>query len=315
MAIVTILGAGGAIGNELVKQLRLRNEHIRLVARNPKLMPGAAEVMAADLSNPDATVTAISGSSVAYLVAGLKYDLKVWRDLWPRIMRNTIEGAKRAQAKLVFLDNVYMYGKVSGPMTEDTPFHPSSKKGEVRARIASMLLNEMKGGNLTALIARAPDFYGPQTPNGIPNILVFGNMARGKKPMWLLKDSAKHSLGFTSDIARSLVLLANTDRAWNQTWHVPTAPNPPTGKEIVRMAADEFHVAPKCRVLNRPTVWSAGWFDSNIREVYEMLYQYESDYIFDSTKFNRAFGFQPTSYAEGIHITAQSYPRAAQRAA
>jgi nucleoside-diphosphate-sugar epimerase len=81
------------------------------------------------------------------------------------------------------------------------------------------------------------------------------------------------------------------------------------------MAADEFHVAPKYRVLNRAMVWGAGWFDSNIREVYEMLYQYEFDYVFDSTKFTRAFGFQPTTYAEGIHITAQSYPRAAQRAA
>jgi len=133
--------------------------------------------------------------------------------------------------------------------------------------------------------------------------------------MWLMNDSVKHSLTFTPDAARSLVMLADTEEAWNQTWHVPTAPNPHTGKEFIRMAADEFHVAPKYRVLNRAMVWGAGWFDSNIREVYEMLYQYEFDYVFDSTKFTRAFGFQPTTYAEGIHITAQSYPRAAQRAA
>jgi len=177
--------------------------------------------------------------------------------------------------------------KVNGVMTEETPFHPSSKKGEVRAQIATMLLNEMKNGTLTALIARAADFYGPATRTGIPNVLVFDNMARDKKAMWLMNDSRKHSLSFTLDIARSLVLLANNESAWNQTWHVPTAPNPPSGNEFIRMAADEFHVAPKYRVLNRAMVWGAGWFDSNIREVYEMLYQYESDYVFDSTKFPR----------------------------
>jgi nucleoside-diphosphate-sugar epimerase len=315
MATVAILGAGGAIGSELVKQLAGRKLRIRLVGRNPKMMSGAAEVVAADLSDRDATLKAVSGSSVAFLVAGLKYDLKLWREVWPRIMQNTIEAAKLAKARLVFLDNVYMYGKVNGVMTEDTPFHPSSKKGEVRAQIATMLLNEMKNGTLTALIARAADFYGPNTPTGIPNVLVFDNMAKDKKAMWLMNDSRKHSLSFTLDIARSLVLLANNESAWNQTWHVPTAPNPPSGKEFIRMAADEFHVAPKYRVLNRAMVWGAGWFDSNIREVYEMLYQYESDYVFDSTKFTRAFGFQQTSYAEGIHITAQSYPRAAQRVA
>jgi len=315
MATVAILGAGGAIGSELVKQLAGRKLRIRLVGRNPKMMSGAAEVVAADLSDREATLKAMSGSSVAYLVVGLKYDLKLWREVWPRIMQNTIEAAKRAKARLVFLDNVYMYGKVNGVMTEETPFHPSSKKGEVRAQIATMLLNEMKNGTLTALIARAADFYGPDTRTGIPNVLVFDNMAKDKKAMWLMNDSRKHSLSFTLDIARSLVLLANNESAWNQTWHVPTAPNPPSGRELIRMAADEFHVAPKYRVLNRAMVWGAGWFDSNIREVYEMLYQYESDYIFDSTKFTRAFNFQPTTYAEGIHITAESYPRAAQRAA
>src|SRR4030081_155554 len=128
----TILGAGGAIGNELVKELTLRNERIRLVSRNPKLVPGVAEAVAADLSNLDDTLKALSGSRVAFLVAGLRYDLKVWRELWPRIMRNAIEAAKRSNARLVFFDNVYMYGKVDGVMTEATPFRPCSKKGEIR---------------------------------------------------------------------------------------------------------------------------------------------------------------------------------------
>src|SRR5437868_6757617 len=150
--MVTILGAGGAIGNELVKELIARSEPIRLVSRKLKLVPGAAEAVAADLSYLDDAVKAVSGSRVVFLLAGLKYDVKVWRELWPRIMRNSIEAAKRASARLIFFDNLYMYGKVEGVMTEETPFRPCSSKGEIRAQIATMLLDEMTAGNLTALI-------------------------------------------------------------------------------------------------------------------------------------------------------------------
>jgi putative NADH-flavin reductase len=70
----TILGAGGAIGNELVKELTPRNEAIRLVSRNPTLVPGVAEAIAADLSNLDDTLKAVSGSRIVFLVIGLRYE-------------------------------------------------------------------------------------------------------------------------------------------------------------------------------------------------------------------------------------------------
>jgi nucleoside-diphosphate-sugar epimerase len=304
--VITILGAGGAIGSELVKHLTA-GEPVRLASRNPKLVPGATEAVAADLSNFDDTLKAVSGSRVAFLLAGLKYDLKVWRELWPRIMNNAIEACKRSNTRLVFFDTVYMYGKVEGAMTEETPFRPSSKKGEIRAQIATTLLREMKAGNLTALIARAADFYGPRVQTGIPNKLVFDKFAKGAKAMCLINDSVKHSYTFTPDAARSLVLLADSEDAWNQTWHVPTAPDPRTGKELIELAAKEFRTQPKYRVISRPMFRVAGWFDTATRELYEMLYECESDYVFDSTKFMKAFHFQPTPYPEGIHRTAQAY--------
>ncbi|MCU1259610.1 MAG: hypothetical protein JWO80_2495 [Bryobacterales bacterium] len=304
--MVTILGAGGAIGNELAKVLTARNERIRLVSRNPKASTGSVETLAADLSQLDDTVKAVSGSDVAFLLVGLKYDLKLWRELWPRIMRNSIEAAERANARLIFFDNVYMYGKVDGAMTEETPFRPCSRKGEIRAEIATMLLNEIKAGNLTALIARSADFYGPGARTGIPNVLVFDKLAKGQKPAWLSNDSVKHSFTFTPDAARSLVQLMDSETSWNQTWHVPTAPNPPTGKEFIALAAKECGTTPKHRVFTRPMLKVAGWFNTTVRELYEMLYQYEFEYIFDSSKFARAFHSQPTSYAEGIRKTAEA---------
>jgi nucleoside-diphosphate-sugar epimerase len=305
--VYTILGAGGAIGSLLESELRAAGHSVRRVSRtaSQETRPGV-ETLSADLTNPEDAIRSVAGAKVAFLVAGLKYDVKVWKELWPRIMRNTIEAAKRAGARLIFFDNVYMYGEVDGPMTEETPFRPTSRKGEIRAQIATMLLDEIRAGNITALIARAPDFYGSKVRTGVPNLLVFDKLAKGAAAMCLVNDSVKHSYAFTPDAARSLAQLATSEAAWNQTWHVPTAPDPPTGKEFIERAAEALHARAKYRVLSRPLVKIGGWFNSDTANLYEMLYQYESDYIFDSTKFTRAFGVEATTYVEGIRQVAST---------
>ena len=169
------------------------------------------------------------------------------------------------------------------------------------------MLKEIKTGSLTALIARSADFYGPYARTGIPNVLVFDKLAKGAKASWLANKTVKHSLTFTSDAARSLVMLADSESAWNQTWHVPTASAPLTGKQFIELVAQEFGTQPKYRVLIRPILRMAGLFDTTVRELYEMLYQYDFDYIFDSSKFTKAFRYEPTSYAEGVRRTAQAY--------
>jgi len=307
--MITILGAGGAIGNELGKLLATRGQPFRLVGRHPRLVPGASETVAADLTDKDQTIRAVAGSSVVHLLVGLKYDHRVWQEAWPRIMSNAIEACQHAGARLVFFDNVYMYGSVSGPMTEETPFNPCSRKGEIRAKIATTLINAWQTGAVTGMIARAADFYGPDTPNGVPNVLVFGAFARKRRASWLINDAVPHSYTYTSDAARSLLLLAESETAWNQTWHVATAPNPLTGREFVTLAARELGVAPKYRVLSRPMIRIAGWFNPLVAESYEMLYQSDSPYLFDSGKFAREFGFAGTPYADGIRSTAESVSR------
>jgi len=309
-SMFTILGAGGAIGTALHAELAAAGHRVRLVSRSahPSGAPTErTELVAADLANADDAAKAVAGSEVAFLVAGLKYDIKVWKELWPRIMRNTIEAAKWANARLVFFDNVYMYGRVDGPMTEGTPFRPVSRKGEVRAQIATMLLDEIRAGNLTALIARAADFYGPNIRTGVPNLLVFDKFARRQRAMWLVNDAARHSFTFTPDAARSLVQLAASETAWNQTWHVPTERNPMTGREFIEAAAQAMGAPAKYFVLARPMVKILGWFSSDLANLYEMLYQYEADYVFDSTKFSNAFGAQATSWHEGIRQIASTY--------
>jgi nucleoside-diphosphate-sugar epimerase len=309
MALTTILGAGGAISNELVKILSAQGTALRLVSRNLKPVTGA-EFIAADISDLDQTIRAVAGSSVVHLLVGLKYDTKIWQELWPRIMANTIEACKKARAKLIFFDNVYMYGKVSGPMTEQTPYAPISKKGEIRASIATNLMNEVKAGNLTAMIARSADFYGPGAAHGLLNALVFDAFAKRSTASWIVNDTVPHSLTFTTDAARGVAMLAERESAWNQIWHLPTASPALTGKQIITMAAQAFGAPAKYRILSKPMLKIVGWFNPMVRELNEMLYQNDSPYHFDSAKFAREFGFAGTPYLDGIKISASSYTRA-----
>jgi nucleoside-diphosphate-sugar epimerase len=305
--MITILGAGGVISNELATLLAARKLPLRLVSRRGVALLGSAETVVADISDKGQVLEAVAGSSVVYLLAGLKYDHKVWAEMWPRIMANTIEACKRAGARLIFFDNVYMYGRVRGAMTEEAHFNPCSKKGEVRARIATTLIDEWKTGGLTAMIARAADFYGPQAKTGVANALQFEPMSKGQKAMCLVNDSVPHSYTYTLDAALALMKLAESEPAWNQTWHLPTSPSALTGKEWIARAAEAMGIAPKYRVLSRSMVRVYGWFDPIVGEVYEMLYQNDSPYLFDSTKYAKAFGFAGTPYAEGIRMTGESY--------
>src|SRR5262249_26915988 len=181
----TILGANGVIGRELSRHLPEYSDRIRQVSRSPKRVNATDELFSADLLDAKATADAVAGSTIAYLVAGLKYDHKVWEEQWPKVMRNAIDGCKRHGSALVFFDNVYAYGHVDGVMTEDTPYNPRSRKGEVRARIATMLMDEVKRGELRAMIVRAADFYGPDASLSVTHATVTERLKAKKTPQWL----------------------------------------------------------------------------------------------------------------------------------
>ncbi|MCW3466577.1 NAD-dependent epimerase/dehydratase family protein [Chitinophaga nivalis] len=302
--LYTILGAGGIIANELAQELVKNGKRVRLVSRTPKAIAGITDLVAADITDYAQMKKAVAGSAVVFLTAGLKYDKKVWTTTWPVIMTNVINACKEANARLIFFDNVYSYGLVKGPMKEDTPYHPVSKKGEIRAAIATRLMEETKAGNLTAMIARSADFYGPGAEKtGFLNLLIIEKFKKGSTAMWLGKDDVTHSYTFTPDAGKGLYLLAQDDNAWNQVWHLPTANPAPDGRGYIQMIAQQMGVAPKYNKLGGFMLSVAGLFDTTIRELKEMLYQNNEPYIFNSTKFEQHFGIQPVSYEEGIRLT------------
>src|SRR5262245_26918760 len=299
----TILGANGVIGRELSRHLPEYSEHVRQVSRSPKRVNATDELFSADLLDAKATADAVAGSTVAYLVAGLKYDHKVWQEQWPKVMRNAMDACKRHRTSLVFFDNVYAYGRVDGVMTEDTPYNPRTRKGEVRARIATMLMDEAKRGELRAMIVRAADFYGPGASLSVTHATVTERLKAKKAPRWLANANAVHTFTYTPDAGRSLAMLGNTASAYGQVWHALTSKEPITGEQYVRIACEVARSPYALQVAPRWILMLIGIFMPVMRESIEMLYQFEHDYQFDSSKIERALGLTATQYREGIATT------------
>jgi len=307
MSLHTILGANGTIAAELIPVLRTNEQQIRLVSRSPKEVSGA-ELFQADILVKDQVFQAVRGSDIVYLLVGLEYNKKVWKSDWPVIMRNTIDACKAAGAKLIFFDNVYMYGRVKGKITETLPYKPSSAKGKIRAEIDEMLLKEMNAGSLKAIIATSADFYGPRTgKTSVASIMVFDKMKNGKSAQWFVNKKQPHSFTYTQDAAIALYMLATTDSSYGQIWNLPTAKPALTGTEFVSIVAKYMHAKDKVQVVPKWLTVLIGLFVPIMKELGEMLYQYEFAYEFDSSKFEKAFQFKPTTYEEGIRQTAEWY--------
>jgi len=302
----TILGAGGSIGNALAFELLKKNDNIRLVSRSNYSIPGT-ESYKADITSYDETLKSVEYSDIVYLCAGLSYDSKIWSELWPKIMQNTIDACKSVNARLIFFDNVYMYGKVAGQMTETTPYNPCSRKGEIRAKIATLLEDEIKKKNLNAIIARAADLYGPYaTKTSLPYILVIDKMMNSNRAQWMVDAHKLHSFTYTIDSAKGLILLSDREECFNQTWHLPTY-TPINGETFIHIVAKELGIAPDYSVLSKGMIKLAGFFNKTVRELYEMLYQNEFNYSFDLSKFNNFFGFKPKSFNAGIYETIEFF--------
>lgn len=301
----TILGAGGAIAIELAKALKSKyTSDIRLVGRNPKKVNETDTLFVADLMDKKQVFEAVKGSEIAYLTVGIFYNTKLWQETWPTLIQNVIDACAEHKVKLVFFDNVYMIGGDNVKhITEESPFSPVSKKGEVRMKVNQLILEAIEKGRIQAIIARAADFYGVVKDKSVLMELVYKNLSQNKKAQWFFSAHVKHSFTYTIDAGIGTAMLGNTPEAYNQVWNLPTDKKTLTGEEWINLFASEMGKSNKYDLLPAFGVKILGLFVPYLKEIYEMRYQYDRDYFFDSKKFEKYFNFTPTTYLEGVRET------------
>ena len=305
--VQTILGASGQIGRELALALKRDfTDDIRLVSRRPRPVNDTDQLHRADLLDKEQTLSAVEGSSIVYLTAGLPMNTRMWVEQWPVIMGNVIAACAAHGAKLVFFDNTYMYPQTAEPQTEETAFRPNGDKGRVRAAIATAVLDSIASGRLEAMICRAPEFYGPGITQSITNNMIIKPLKKGESARVFIRDDRFRTLIYTPDASRAMALLGNTADAYGQTWHLPCDDGRLTYREFVRLAAERIGVAPRYRVLKAWPLRVAGLFDPTIRDTAELLPRYGVDAVFVSHKFKSRFpAFPVTSLREGLEAVAR----------
>jgi nucleoside-diphosphate-sugar epimerase len=297
-----VLGAGGAIGSSVARELASRGHRVRAVNRSGQVpaLPGV-EAHRGDITSTVGAKAACAGAQVVYHCAAPAYDR--WVQEFPRMTDAVREGAAASGAKLVFADNLYMYGPVGSPMTEDMPYEARNPKGRVRSEMAESLLAGHRAGELQVAIGRASDYYGPGGINTTVGATVFGAALAGKVARWVGPLDQPHSLSYLPDIAKGLVVLGDDARADGQAWHLPGA-EPLTGKQFLDLVFAELGRPGKTAPLGRLMQRAVGLMNPTVRALGETWYQRDRPFVADASKFTRTFGsFAATPHSDAIAAT------------
>jgi nucleoside-diphosphate-sugar epimerase len=291
-----VVGAG-QIGPMVAGRLLARGVRVRIVRRSRRAagLPAGAELVTADVADPAQAIDAMRGASVVYHCGNPRYD-KWPAELLP-LNRGIAAGAAAAGARLVVLDNLYMYGvPADGVLREDTPVAPVAKKGKLRAEGAAELLAMHRAGKVAVTIARAADFFGPNCGRSLFGERFWPRLLAGKSIEYVGNPDLPRSYAYTEDVADGLVTLglepASSD-AYGRVWHLPHPPAETTRAWVERFArlVDQ---EPKMMKLHAFLLHVFGLFIPEAGELPEMIYQWEQPFTVDDTAFRARFGVAAT---------------------
>ena len=218
-----------------------------------------------------------------------------------------MDGVSRTNARLVFADNLYMYGPVEGEtINEELPYAATGHKGKTRAQMAQMLLDAHLAGRLQVTIGRASDFFGPRVLGSVVGETFFDPALSGKTVNVIGNPDLPHTYTYIRDFAQALVTLSENQEAYGRGWHVPSAPAMTT-RQFADLVAGEIGQPVKLRPAGRLTMALLGLFVPELREMKELMYEFEKPFIVSHSQFEAAFGNGATPHQEAIRKTITGY--------
>lgn len=310
MSVNHVVFGTGAIGRAVADELIRRGESVRMVNRSGRMdeVPAGVEVVASDLYDPAKVRDVTRGAKVVYQSAQPEYS--TWPEKFPLLQRSIIDGLTGSDAKLVLVENVYMYGDTDGkPMTEETPHNAHTRKGRVRGEIANAAFEAHKNGRLRVTAARGGNFFGPWGLDSTMGGRAFYPLLNGKPAQLIGRLDLPHTHTYLRDFGKALVTLGARDEADGQAWHVPNDEPQMTQAELVRLFAEVAGVKPKMSGMGKLMMSIGGLFIPEAKETVEMMYEFEKPFIIDSSKFEKTFGIKATPIREAMMETVEWYKR------
>jgi nucleoside-diphosphate-sugar epimerase len=296
----------GPLGMALMRELKSRGiQSIRMVNRNGKIAASdSVEVIQGDGAQESIAREICKDAAVVYHCAQPGYT--VWPQQFPALTKGIMVGAAASGAKLIYGDNLYMYGPVNVPLTEQLPYKAKDRKGITRANMAEELLNAHRNSKVRVAIGRASNFYGPGALQSSLGERVFGFALKGKPISLLGNIDVPHTYTYINDFAKGLATLGQEERALGEVWHIPSAETITT-RQMLQILFDELGSTRKISLLSRRMASMIALFHPMMREIKEVFYEFEAPYIVDHSKYAQAFGSQTTPHREAIKQTLHWY--------
>lgn len=295
----------GPLGRAVINELVARGRRVRAVNRRGAAdLPASIEMAAADASDPAQARAASAGA--AYIYNCLNAPYTQWPEVFPALQAGVLSAAEAVGAKLIVAENLYMYGPVAGPLTEELPYVAKTRKGATRARMAEELLAAHAAGRVQVVMGRASDFFGPGVRDSMIGERIFEPALAGGKVQMLGDLDAPHTITYVGDFGRALVTLGGHDAAYGQAWHVPSAPTLTT-RQFIERVYEEAGTYPQIGGAPGFAVRALGLFSPIMREIGEMLYEFEEPFVVDHSRYAAAFGVNVTPHREAIRRTLDWY--------
>lgn len=273
----------------------------------PADLPANVPFTRCDVLDAASVLEAAKGASQIVLTIGFSYDRTTWRTHWPKAMENVLVAAEAVNARVVFVDNLYMYGPQTAPLREDMALQDYGAKPAVRAAITRRWMEAHKSGRVKVAALRAPDFYGPGVTQSHLGGLAFGNLAKGKRALMIINPDQPHAFAYVPDIARGVIsLLDAPDGDFGQAWHIPSAPMQ-TAREILTMGAKMLGRRLSLTAIPMGLFPVLGIFMPVLNEMREMHFQWDRPYEVDATKFVKRFWADATPLEVGAAETVKSF--------
>jgi nucleoside-diphosphate-sugar epimerase len=302
-----VLGTG-AIGRAVAEELVRRGETVRMVNRSGKMdeVPAEVEVVASDLYDQAKVREVTRGAKVVYQASQPHY--YEWPEKFPPLQKSIIDGLTGSDVKLIFVENLYMYGDTNGKsMTEDMPYNAHTRKGRVRGEISKVAFDAHREGRVRATSARGGNFFGPWGTDSSMGARAFYPLLRGKPAQLIGRTDIPHTHTYVKDFGIALVILGERDEADGQAWHVPNDRPMMSQSELVRMFAEEAGVEPRMSSMGKTMMAIGGLFIPEAKETVEMMYEFDRPFIVDSSRFEKTFGMKATPMKEAIRETVAWY--------
>jgi nucleoside-diphosphate-sugar epimerase len=311
MSDLHVIFGTGPVARATMHSLRRRDLPVRMVNRSGRYpagdAPAGVEVLAGDARDEEFARRAAAGASVVYQCLNPEYH--EWTELFPALQNGVLAAAESTGALLVSMENVYGYGRPDGsPLTEHSPLKAHTRKGRLRNGMAEQLREAHESGRVRVTTGRASDYFGPGGGMASPfGDLVFDAVLAGGTARLYGSPDFVHSYTFIPDIGEGLAVLGTDPRAVGRVWHLPNDPHPQTSRQMAQTA---FRLAGTTGKIAGTPTWIfrlLGLRDRTIREVVEMAYEFETDFIVDSTAIAAELDVHPTPIDEAIAMTLASY--------